>query len=255
MAKYMNNHSSNYNQMQRFIDQESQSTVLATCYSVEPSTSKVHGFHYCTTLGAGKYFVTQNHIPPHDILDSRAERTWPGNNWPEYKGEATHNIPEECERLFCDKLSATFLGERNFVGQESLGMDVFQNIQPNQTGHQHDRIQRWIEVWDYSGDAIYRGFVAEQNKERTLFVFFEDCALEHGLKSGLIALFELADIATFGCSQIVACVSRSQRTDEMELVRSLGWCGFSLTTLAPWVSRGDQRPCISNQWLFLVAEI
>jgi hypothetical protein len=124
--------------------------------------------------------------PPHDILDSRAERTWPGNNWPEYKGEATHNIPEECERLFCDKLSATFLGERTFVGQESLGMDAFQNIQSNQIEHQHDRIQRWIEVWDYSSDAIYRGFVTEHNKERTLFVFFEDRALEHGLKSGYV---------------------------------------------------------------------
>ncbi|KXG53928.1 Yippee-like protein [Penicillium griseofulvum] len=182
--------------MQHFLDQESQSTVLATCYSVEPSTSKVHGFHYCTTLGAGKYLGysgipevpsgTKSSLlsPPHDILDSRAERTWPGNNWPEYKGEATHNIPEECESLFCDRLSAIFLGERGFVEQESLGMDAFQNIQPNQIG-QHDRIQRWIEVWDYSGDAIYRGFVAEHNKERTLFVFFEDRALEHGLKSGM----------------------------------------------------------------------
>jgi hypothetical protein len=64
-------------------------------------------------------------------------------------------------------------------------MDAFQNIQPNQIG-QHDRIQRWIEVWDYSGDAIYRGFVAEHNKKRTLFVFFEDRALEHGLKSGYV---------------------------------------------------------------------
>lgn len=62
MAKYMNNHSSNCNQMQRFLDQDSQSTVLATCYSVEPSTSKVHGFHYCTTLGAGKYLVTKHHL-------------------------------------------------------------------------------------------------------------------------------------------------------------------------------------------------
>ncbi|CDM29213.1 Ornithine decarboxylase antizyme [Penicillium roqueforti FM164] len=248
MAKYMNNHSSNCNQMQRFLDQDSQSTVLATCYSVEPSTSKVHGFHYCTTLGAGK-------SPPHDILDSRADRTWPGNSWPEYKGEATHNIPEECERLFCDRLSATFLGERKIVGQESLGMDAFRNVQSNQIGLQHARIQQWIEVWDYTSDAIYRGFVAEHNKERTLFVFFEDRALEHGLKSGLIALFELADIATFGCSQIVACVSRSQRTDEMELVRSLGWCGFSLTTLAPWVSHSDQGPCLSNKWLFLAAEV
>jgi hypothetical protein len=66
-------------------------------------------------------------------------------------------------------------------------MDVFQNI-PNQIGQGHDRIQRWIEVWDYSGDAIYRGFVAENNGERTLFVFFEERALDQGLKSGYVPL-------------------------------------------------------------------
>jgi hypothetical protein len=63
-------------------------------------------------------------------------------------------------------------------------MGAFSYIQPNQTG-QHGRIHRWIEVWDYSGDAIYRGFVAENNKERTLFVFFENSALD-GLKSGYV---------------------------------------------------------------------
>ena len=72
--------------------------------------------------------------------------------------------------------------------------------------------------------------------------------------SRLIALFELAEIDTFGCSQIVACVSRSQRADEMELVRSLGWCGFNLTTLEPWMTSEDQG-CLSDEWLFLVAEV
>ena len=37
--------------MTQFLHQES--TVLASCYSVESTTSNVHGFHYCTTLGAG----------------------------------------------------------------------------------------------------------------------------------------------------------------------------------------------------------
>ncbi|KAJ5457607.1 hypothetical protein N7475_008995 [Penicillium sp. IBT 31633x] len=193
--------------------------------------------------------------PPHNVLDSSAERTWPGTNWPEYKGEATHTIPEECERLFCDKLSAIFLGERSFMRQELLGVDAFEHMRPNQRKPQHGRIQRWIEVWDYSGDAIYRGFVTEHNKERTLFVLFEDRALDRGIRSSLIALFELADIATFGCSQIVACVSRSQRTDEMELVRSLGWCGFSLTTLESWAANDHQGSFVSEKWLFLVAEI
>lgn len=50
------------------------------------------------------------------------------------------------------------------------------------TGHE---ILRWIEMWDYSGDAIYRGFVAEHNNERTMFVFF-DREMESGLKSGYV---------------------------------------------------------------------
>lgn len=110
-------------------------------------------------------------------LPATSPENWPGSDWPEYRGEATHNIPEECERLFCDKLAATFLGERRVMSQEPLGVDAFHDIQPNQ-------IQKWIEVWDYSGDSIYRGFVTERNGERTLFVFLEDHALGHGLKSG-----------------------------------------------------------------------
>ncbi|KAJ5195165.1 uncharacterized protein N7498_008603 [Penicillium cinerascens] len=192
--------------------------------------------------------------PPLERPAPSAERSWPGTNWPENKGEATHTIREECERLFCDTLFTTFLGEGIDARQESLGMGTFHNIQPNYIGPGHDRIQRWIEVWDYAGDAIYRGFVTDMHGERTLFVFFEDGALGHGLKSGLIALFELAGIDAFDCSQIVACVKRSQHTDEMELVRSLGWCGFNLTTLEPWTTGGDSGPSLSTEWLFLVAE-
>ncbi|KAJ5341937.1 hypothetical protein N7541_011061 [Penicillium brevicompactum] len=225
--------------MQRFLDEESQS-VLATCYSVESATAK--GYSGIPEVPSGPKSSLQR--PPRDIA---SERTWAGNQCPEYKGEATQTIPEECERLFCDKLSSIFLGEGTFVRQESLGMGAFT---AHKTGHD---IQRWIEVWDYASDAIYRGFVAEQNGERTMFVFF-DRALDHGLKSGLMALFELAEIDTFGCSQIVACVSRSQRADEMELVRSLGWCGFNLTTLEPWMTSEDQG-CLSDEWLFLVAEV
>jgi hypothetical protein len=69
-------------------------------------------------------------------------------------------------------------------------MDAFPNVQSNQTAP-HGHIQRWIEVWDYSGDAIYRGFVAEHHQERTLFVFFEDSALD-GLKSGYVILFPVS---------------------------------------------------------------
>lgn len=107
---------------------------------------------------------------------------------PEYKREAAHTIPGECERLFCDTLSAIFLGERSVVRQESLGVDAYQTVQLNYTGQERKRIQRWVELWDYAGDAIYRGFVTSMGDERTLFVFLENDALGHGLKSGYIIL-------------------------------------------------------------------
>jgi hypothetical protein len=37
--------------MSRFLAQES--TVTASSYTVDSSSAKVDGFHYCTTLGAG----------------------------------------------------------------------------------------------------------------------------------------------------------------------------------------------------------
>jgi hypothetical protein len=109
---------------------------------------------------------------------------------------------------------------------------------------------------DYTNDTIYRGFVATSGGERTLFVFFEETSLGHGLKSGLIALFELASVPAFGCSQIVACVPRLRDGAEIELTRNLGWCGFGLTTLKPWDTKGCLRDNpISAKWLFLSSEV
>lgn len=102
---------------------------------------------------------------------------------PEYKGEATYTIPEECERLFCDKLRAIFIGEMKFAQQESPGMDAYQS-RPNWTGREKRPIRNWVEVWDYVGDAIYRGFLTDMNDERTLFLFFRDSVLGHNLKAG-----------------------------------------------------------------------
>lgn len=56
MAKYLKNNSSNRNQFQQFINKASQTSVLASCYSVTEPTSAVKGFHYCTTTGTGMAF-------------------------------------------------------------------------------------------------------------------------------------------------------------------------------------------------------
>ncbi|KAI9924502.1 hypothetical protein MW887_006774 [Aspergillus wentii] len=194
--------------------------------------------------------------PPLDhAIALSAGSNWPSNILPEYKGEAAHTIPGECERLFCDRLFAVFLGERRLVRQASLGVNAHQVTRPNYTAPECKRIQEWAELWDYTGDTIYRGFVTSMSGERTLFVFFAEDTLGHSLKTGLIALFELASISNFDCSQIVACIRRSQDTAELEAVRNLGWCGFSLTTLKPWITDNDDEFSLSEKWLFLSAEV
>lgn len=181
--------------------------------------------------------------PPSDLsTHSGMESSLSGNIIPEYKGEAAHTIPEECERLFCDTLSVIFLGEGILSGQESLGAGAYQ-VQPNNSGYEHSRIQEWVEVLDYTSDCIYRGFVTSSDDERV------------GSFDRLIALFELASLSEFGCSQIVACIPRSQGAAELEVVRNLGWCGFNLTTLQPWSAGNCVELSLSAKWLFLRAEV
>ncbi|EEH11365.1 ornithine decarboxylase antizyme [Histoplasma capsulatum G186AR] len=182
-------------------------------------------------------------------------------------GEAVQTITEECERLFCDTLWAMFLGERQLAPQQSLVIGATHNDNNNNNKGVNvseiarkravGRIQNFIEVWDYAGDTIYRGFVAADGNRRTLFVFFDNhiCAGQ-GLKSGLMALFEIGSMTDLGCSEMVACVDRSM--DEVELdavIRNLGWVGFELSTLRDWVVPAAKGQFISNRWLFMTVEI
>ena len=43
-------------------------------------------------------------------------------------------------------------------------------------------IHSWLEVWDYVGGASFRGFVAENNGEKSLFAFFDPGVLGRDLK-------------------------------------------------------------------------
>lgn len=113
----------------------------------------------------------------------------------ELKEEAAYTIPGECERLFCDNMAAIFLGEGNFVRPESLGMDAL-DIRPDEAKKERTCIQRWVEVLDYTSDAVYRGFVGSVGEEQTLFVFFEDSIPGCNLKTGYVYL----DILSYlGC--------------------------------------------------------
>ncbi|PYH90538.1 hypothetical protein BO71DRAFT_402107 [Aspergillus ellipticus CBS 707.79] len=193
--------------------------------------------------------------PPFDLsIALGMEVSRPGSILPEHKGEAVHTIPEECERLFCDRLSAIFLGEGRFSGQELPGVGVSQS-RLNNTATENVAIQKWFELLDYTSDTIYRGFITNSSGKQAMFVFFTENTLGHSLKTGLIALFELANISAFGCSEIVACVPRSQDSDELEAIRNLSWCGFNLTTLQPWIVAGGLDCLLSTKWLFLDAEV
>lgn len=68
-------------------------------------------------------------------------------------------------------------------------MNACQVTQQDHTRRGNKKIQQWVEVWDYTSDAIYRGFVTDTSGERTLFVFFEESTLGHGLKNGYVYFF------------------------------------------------------------------
>lgn len=103
-------------------------------------------------------------------------------------GEAAHIITEECVRLLCDTLSANFLGEKKLARQPSRMMNAYRQnkFRQHEISKGSVRIQRYLKVWDYSGNGIYRGFVTRASGDNTLFVFFEDHLTGQGLKSGYV---------------------------------------------------------------------
>ncbi|KUL88920.1 hypothetical protein ZTR_03606 [Talaromyces verruculosus] len=236
--------SSNYsNQHQFSFRSHGQVSILASCYMAPTVSETVKGFHYCTPNGAGAQ------CPPHNISTSNPaakEDMWPRHKAPRNnidnitRGEAAQTITEECERLFCDTLSAMFLGERNRRHRTSLVMGALQqNVRPENRRLSRQRdIEAYLELWDYANDAIYRGQ-----------------ATSHGIKTALLSLFELAEVEAFECSQIIACVPRSDDPLGSGIVRNLGWCGFSLTSLDSWMPPGSGGIALSDRWLFLAAQV
>jgi len=111
----------------------------------------------------------------------------------------------------------------------------------------------FFELWDYVGGARFRGFVAERDGQRSVFVFFDREALGHDLKNSLMALLELCNVAQIDASELVICMDRHLRTGESRtLMRDLGYVGFQPTTLAHWSAYGD---IVSDRWTFLSMEI
>ena len=134
--------------------------------------------------------------------------------------DAAHHVTEESERLFCETLRAVFLVEKDAGSENSLVMDVRNGTHksvptanaggggveiPQRQQHtilKHDMptpspspderrypnvnglVREYVEVWDYAGGARFRGFVAEKDDERALFVFFDNEVIGKDLKPG-----------------------------------------------------------------------
>jgi hypothetical protein len=134
------------------------------------------------------------------------------------RGGAAYTITEECERLFCETLRAIFCGEKTMARQDSLGMGTHEydnNVEyfgnsmmmseptiSSESGglsssqssldsftEGHGLVTDWLEVYDYVGGARFRGFIAEHEGERNLFVFFDQGVLGNDLKPGYVWRF------------------------------------------------------------------
>ena len=124
---------------------------------------------------------------------------------------------EESERLFCEMLGSVFLVEKDAGLENSLLMDgrnsktiasrnvgsgaveiprqqhtILKHDMPTPSPSPDERrylhpgvlVKDYVEVWDYAGGALFRGFVAEKDGERALFVFFDKEVLDKDLKPG-----------------------------------------------------------------------
>jgi hypothetical protein len=137
------------------------------------------------------------------------------------------------------------------VTSSSAGMSSSQSSMDS-FEQRHGMVTDWLEVWDYVGGARFRGFMAENEGERSLFVFFDQEVVGSDLKPGLMALLELCSISDFDCTRLVVCLDRQSGTEEMNaLMRDLGWVGFEPLTLAEWTHSDD---IISNRWVLLGME-
>lgn len=84
------------------------------------------------------------------------------------------------------------------------------------------RVAAYLEVFDYVGGSAFRGFVSEKGPlskpERSLFLFFDKGVNGTELKSGLVALIDLAT-ECFDCQDLVICLDRD--TDGLSKLSAL----------------------------------
>ena len=95
---------------------------------------------------------------------------------------AVQTIAEDCERVFCETLKSTFLSEKDGGFQDSLAVGAPTCTKKSALHNDAAYVEEWVEVWDYTCDLSFRGFVAASKGDRAMFVFFEADVVPKELK-------------------------------------------------------------------------
>lgn len=160
-------------------------------------------------------------------------------------------------------MKTVFLGERHAASNGSIEMGTNAHSSPDErlsacnssyygTSKFGQRVDAWLEIWDYASGCSFRGFVGGSSDEKALFAFFDSSVVGRDLKQGLMALIELSEVV-FACSQVVICLDRSlPELDCKAFMKSLRWVGFELITMDMWAKEIDVT---SDKWLLLGMEI
>jgi hypothetical protein len=61
-----------------------------------------------------------------------------------------------------------------------------QRIDEGYVGEEVGVVSDWLAIWDYVGGNKFRGFVAEKDGERSMFVFFDNGVMGSDLKPGYV---------------------------------------------------------------------
>ncbi|POS82173.1 hypothetical protein EPUL_005715, partial [Erysiphe pulchra] len=252
--------------------------ILASAYCVD-SSARLLGFHYSTSgvgakgpsgfpeaLGNTPGLKSPTSSPPlayqslanEQSIKSRLRQNnnRSGRKKIHSKG-AAYNIREECERLFCETMKVTFLGEEggstdNGSYEMGAGTILGRNaLKKKINWRDSNNIDAYFEMWDYIGGCNFRGFVGGRGEKQSLFIFFEKSTIHKDLKQGLMALIEFAEVV-FDVPRIVLCLDRSiPENDVKPLLKSLSWVGFKPVSLEFLT---HSTTVISTKWFFLGME-
>jgi hypothetical protein len=80
------------------------------------------------------------------------------------------------------------MGVHNDYGVEIDGYPARVLDSPEPELERANGVGAWIEMWDYVGGVRFRGFVAEKEGEKAMFVFFDQSVVAGDLKAGYVSI-------------------------------------------------------------------